>query len=117
MLGHLYRQEGHITLHLLFFEVYQLFVVFEDAYISEGSPSLLDLLCREILLCLLWYLLLAREETTPSPLDLDSSDMIHCEAMVLEKTSCQSHLISCLNERSAEVSPALLLTLVKNVEW
>lgn len=62
------------------------------------------------------YLLLAIKVSSPSPLNLNCSYMVHGEAMILKQTPCQCHFVSSLNKSCAEVSPALLFTFMEYVK-
>lgn len=102
---------------LLLLEVNEVLVVLEDLDIRERSPCFLQSLSSNSFLSLRWSFPLSLLMTSPSPLDLDSCYVVHCEPVILKQPSRQSHFIGCLYDGSTEVSPALLLRLVKNVEW
>ena len=113
-LGLLYHDEkGN---RLLLFEVNQIFIVLENLNIGEGSPRSLDLLHCHLFFALGLDFLLSFFVPTPCPLDLDGSDMVHSESMVLKESPGQSHLICCLYECSTEIPPALFFTPVEDVE-
>ena len=101
---------------LLFLEIDQIFVVFENLNVCECSPGVLELFSRDGVLRLLSDFSFAFLITSPSPLDLDGSDVIHCKPMVLEQPSRQRHFVSGLDQPSAEVSHACVLILVHHVE-
>ena len=73
-----------MKLYLLFFEVDKILVIVENLDIGERSPSSLNLLCSQNILRLLSLLLFPLLISTPSPLNLDSSDMVHSKSMILE---------------------------------
>ena len=102
--------------HLLLLEVDQIFVVLVDLYVGEGSPGVLNLLGCNFFLRLLSDLAATFLVSSPGPLDLDGSDMVHGESMVLEEAPSQRHLVSSLDQTSAEVSHALLLIFRHHVE-
>jgi hypothetical protein len=43
--------------------------------------------------------------------------MVHGESVIFKEAPGQGHLVGGLNESCTEVPPALLFTLVENVEW
>ena len=69
---------------LLFFEVDQIFVVVEDLDVGKCSPCILNLFCCYGLFGLLGYFALSFLVSSPSPLDLNSSNMVHSKPMVFE---------------------------------
>ena len=83
--------------NLLFLEINKVFVVSEDLDIGESSPGILNLLSCNGLFGFLSDLLFAFPPTPVSPLDLNSSNMVHGESMVLEQASGQRHFVSSLN--------------------
>ena len=97
-------------------EVDQVFIVTVDAHVSVRAPSSLDLLGSQGVLRFELDLLLPLDVASPSPLNLDSSYVVHGEAMVFEQPPSQTHLVSCLDDGSAVVSQALVLILVHHVE-
>lgn len=101
---------------LLLFEVDQVFIVLEDLNIGKSSPRSLYLLHCHLFFTLGLNFLLSFFVAAPCPLDLDGSDMIHGESMILEESPGQSHLIRCLYECCTEIPPALLFTPVEDVE-
>ena len=100
----------------LLLKVNQVFVVLEDLDISEGSPGVLDFFCGHLVFGFLGELAPSLLIAAPRPLDLDSGDVIHGEAMVLEQAPSQRHLIRCLDQPGAKVSHALLLIFGHHVE-
>ena len=102
--------------HLLLLEVDQVLVVLEDLDISECAPGILNFFCCNDVFRFLGYLLSPLLVASPCPLNLDRSDMVHGEAMVLEKTSSEGHLVRCLDQAGTKVSHALLLILRHHVE-
>ena len=105
-------------LHRLTFllEVDQIFVVLKDLDVSEGAPSMLDLFSGDNLLRLLSHLSATLLIASPRPLDLDCSNVVHGESMILEESSCERHLVCCLDKAGAEVTHALLLILSHHIE-
>lgn len=71
----------------LVLEVDQILVILIDSYIRVRSPKPLDLLYCNLILCLQFNFLFSFEITSPCPLNLNGCDMIHCESVVLEKSS------------------------------
>ena len=65
-------------------KVDQIFVILVDLDVGEGPPGILNLLGCHSILRFLSYLSSALLVATPSPLYLNSSDVVHCEAMILE---------------------------------
>lgn len=78
-------------------EIDEIFIISINSYISVGSPGSLYFLSCHLIFSLELNLLLSLQESTPCPLYLNGSNMIHCKSMIFEKTSCQRHLIRCLN--------------------
>lgn len=70
---------------LLFFEVDQVFVIFENPDVSEGAPGILDFLSGHSLARFLHNFFLFFLVGPPCPLDLDCCNMVHGKSMVLEK--------------------------------
>ena len=68
-------------------EVDQIFIVPVNSHIGKGSPRALDLLSSDVILGFELDLLLALDETTPSPLDLNCRYVIHREPMILEQAA------------------------------
>ena len=101
---------------LLLLEIDQVFVVLEDLDVCEGSPSILDLLCCHSVLGLLGDLASTLLVASPGPLDLDCSDVVHCESMVLEESPRQRHLVGGLDKSSTEIAHTLLLILGHHIE-
>ena len=111
------NQESWIGYLLLFFEVDEIFVVLKNLDVCKWSPSLLNSLCSH---CLSWFhrlFLLSLLMSSPGPLYLDRCYVINCKSVVLEKSPCQSHFVSSLNNSSTVVLPTLFFWLVKDVEW
>ena len=77
----------------------------------------LNALDRNFDLALLRLGFLLAVVAAPGPLDLNSGNVVDCEAVVLKKAPCQSHLKSRLDQRCAVVFEALVLVFVQNVEW
>lgn len=99
------------------FKVYQVFVVLVDVHVRESSPGFLDFLSSDILLALLLLLALFLEVRTPGPLNLNGTDMVHSETVVLKKSSCQTHFVRCLNQRCAEILHATIFVFSQHIEW
>ena len=97
-------------------EVDEVPVVIVNAHICVASPCFLNFLGSNDILRLEFDPLLALNETAPGPLNLDSRDMIHGKAMILEETTSERHLVGCLNDCCAVVSQALVLIKVSHVE-
>ena len=98
-------------------KVDKIFVVAEDLDVREGSPCVLNLFCRDCGLGFLRDLATTLLEATPGPLNLNCSDVIHRESMVLEEAPCQRHFVCGLDQSGTEVSHALLFVPGHHVEW
>lgn len=103
--------------YLLLFEVNKVFVILVNSDVRECSPALLNLLSGDIFLTLLLLLSLSLQVCSPCPLNLNRSNVVHREAVVLKKSSCQTHLICCLDQRCTEILHASIFVFRKNVEW
>ena len=101
---------------LLLFKVDQVLVVLENLDVGESAPGSLNFFCCDNIFRFLSHFLSSLLVTTPSPLNLDRSDMIHSKAMILEKTSCERHFVCCLDQAGTKVSHALLLILCHHIE-
>ena len=97
-------------------EIDQIFVVLENLDVRECAPGVLNLLCSELVFRFLSEFAAPFLITAPGPLDLDSRDMIHGEAVVLEESPGQGHLVRRLNQSSTKVSHTLLFVLSHHVE-
>lgn len=56
------------------------------------------------------------EASAPGPLDLDCTNVVHGETMVLEESPCETHLVGGLNEGGTEILHATVLILCHYVE-
>ena len=101
---------------LLFLEVDQVLVVFEDPDVSEGAPRILNFLSSNRFSGLLLYFLFSLLVASPRPLNLDGSNMIHSEAMVFKESPSERHLVCRLDQTSAEVTHAFFLSPTHVVE-
>jgi len=97
-------------------EVDQIFIISVNPNISVRSPSSLNFFCCQLVLCLQLDLLFSFKIPSPGPLNLNCSNMVHCESMIFEKSSCQRHFIRCLNNSSAKISQALIFVLMHDIE-
>jgi hypothetical protein len=103
--------------NLLLLEVDQVLIVKVNTHICERSPCFLKLFSRESLLAFLSLLAAALQACSPCPLNLDRTNVVHCETMVLEQASCQTHFVSGLDESRTEVLHAPILIFSHDVEW
>ena len=101
---------------LLLLEINQIFVVKVNPHIREASPRLLNLLSRNRLLRFLCLLLPPLQASTPRPLNLDSTNVVHGKSVILKQPSSQTHLISRLNQSRAKVLQTAVLILGHDVE-
>ena len=69
---------------LLLFEIDQILVVLKNLDVGKRSPGVLNLFCCNCVFGLLGNFSAALLKTTPGPLDLNGSYMIHGESVVLE---------------------------------
>ena len=97
-------------------EINKIFVIPVDSNVGVGSPGSLNFLGSELVLGLELYLLLPLQVASPRPLNLDGSDVIHGKSVVLEKSPGQRHLVGSLDDRSTEISQALIFILVHDIE-
>jgi len=97
-------------------EVNQVLVVTIDPHVSEAPPCALDLLCRHLVFSFKLHFLLSFEESSPGPLYLNSCNVIHCKAMIFEKSSGETHLVRGLNNSRAEVSQALIFIFMHHIK-
>ena len=100
----------------LVFEIYKIFIVAVNPNISVGAPSSLDLLSGHLVLCFQLDLLFSLNEPSPRPLNLDGSNVVHSKTVVFEQASRKGHFISCLDNGRAEVSEALILIFMHDIE-
>ena len=100
----------------LVLEVDEVLVVFVNAHVCVATPGFLNFLRSNDVLGLQLHSLLALYITSPRPLYLNSGNMIHGEAVILEQSSRQRHLVRCLNDCRAVVSQTLVLIQVRHVE-
>ena len=98
-------------------EVNQVFVISVDPHVCVRSPSSLDFLSGKLIFCFQFHFFLAFKIASPGPLNLNSSNMVHRKSVVLEKSSCERHLVGCLDECRTEITKALILIFVHHVEW
>ena len=98
------------------FEVDEVLVVIVNTHISVASPCFLNFLSSNNILRLLFDSLLTFNEAAPGPLNLDSRNVVHGKAMILEEATSERHLIRCLNDCRAVVSQALVFIQVSHVE-
>jgi hypothetical protein len=103
--------------YLLLFEVYQVFVILVYSNIRECSPALLNLLSGYILFTLLLLLSLSLQVSSPCPLNLDSSNVVHRETVVLKKPSGQTHLICSLNQGRTEILHTSIFVFCQHIKW
>ena len=96
-------------IHLLFFEVDEILIVVEDPNICESSPGILYFFCCNRLAGLLKSLLFTLLECPPSPLDLDCSNVVHRESVILEQSASERHLVCRLDKTCTKVTHALIL--------
>ena len=106
----------YVPYYLLFLEVNQVLVVFEDPDVSEGAPRILNFLSSNRFSGLLLYFLFSLLVASPRPLNLDGSNMIHSEAMVFKESPSERHLVCRLDQTSAEVTHAFFLSPTHVVE-
>ena len=100
-----------------FSEINQIFVISVNSYIGVWSPCSLYLLSGNLVLCFQLNLLLSLKETSPCPLNLNSSNMIHSKSVVFEKTSGQWHFVCCLDQGGTKVSQTCIFIFLHYVEW
>jgi len=95
----------------------EIFIISVNSDVGVWSPRSLYFLSCHLILSFELNLLLSLEESTPCPLYLNGGNMIHCKSMIFEESSCQGHLIRCLNQSSTKVSQTLIFILLHNVKW
>lgn len=88
----------------LVFEVDEIFVISVDPHVGVRSPSPLDLLRSHLILGFELDLFLALKISSPGPLDLDGSNMVHGESVIFEKPSSQGHFVGGLDYSCTEIS-------------
>lgn len=97
-------------------EVDEILVILVNPHVSKRSPSPLYFLSCQLVFRFHLHFLLALEETTPGPLNLNSGDVIHSKPVVLKQPSGQRHLVGRLDDGCAEVSKTLIFIFVGHVE-
>ena len=97
-------------------KVNKILVIPIDSDICKRSPSSLNLLSCHLVFGFEFHFLLSFKETTPCPLDLYCSNMVHCKPMIFKQSSGQTHFISRLYYRSTEVPEALVFIFMHDVE-
>lgn len=97
-------------------EINQVLVVLVNLNVSECTPCLLDLLSVNRLNAFLSLFPSLLKTCAPRPLDLNRTDVVHRESMILEQASCQGHFVSGLNQSSAEILHATVFILGHYVE-
>ena len=97
-------------------EVYQVLVVSVNSDIGVGPPSSLNFFGSHLVFGLELNFLFPLQVTSPSPLDLNGCDVIHCESMVFKESSREGHLVSGLDQSSTEVFHTLVLVFVHLVK-
>ncbi len=102
--------------YLLLLKVDQIFVIVENFDVCKCSPRILNLFSSYSVFGFLCNLSASLLVSAPSPLYLNSCNVIHSEPMVLEKPTSQWHLISGLDQTGTKVSHALLLVLGHHIE-
>ena len=95
----------------------QIFVIFKNLHIRKLSPSSLNFLCCNFFDWFLRNLFLFLSIITVSPLNLDSSNMVHWKNMIFVKSSSQTHFKSRLYFCSTKVEIAIVFLNVKNIEF
>lgn len=97
-------------------KVNEVLIVKVDADVSERAPSFLDFLGGDRLFALLSLFSPTLDAGTPCPLDLNGSDVVHREPMVLEETASERHFVRCLNQSSTEILHAAVLIFGHHIE-
>lgn len=97
-------------------EINQVLVVLVNLNVRECTPCLLNLLSVNGLNTFLSLFPSLLKAGAPRPLDLNRTDVVHRKSMILEQAPCQGHLVSGLNQSSAEILHAAVFILCHDVK-
>jgi len=97
-------------------KVNEILIIVVNSHICKRSPSSLDFLSGYLVLSFHFNLLLALEITSPGPLNLNGSNVIHCGSMILKKSSRQAHFVCGLNYCCTKVTETLIFIFMHHVE-
>jgi len=102
--------------YLLLLKVDEILVVPVNSHVGKRSPMFLYFFNCYFFFALLLLFTFLLKIGPPRPLNLDSSDVVHGEAMVFEKSPSKTHLVSRLYKGSTEILHAPVFIFSKYIE-